>query len=145
MAHLIDTGVLLRAFDAASPQYRPIRKMIRATWRREERLVVTLQNLAEFWNVLTRPVDKNGYGLSVDKAARRLAIVEQICDVVTESDVSLGIWKGLLIAHSVTGVAVHDARLVSVMLAHGVSTIVTLNEKDFRRYTGIAAVQPGDV
>lgn len=144
MACLIDTGILLRAFATASPQYRPIRKMIRAQWMREERLVVTLQNLAEFWNVLTRPVDKNGYGLSVEKAARRLAIVEQICEVVTESDGSLGIWKSLLIAHSVTGVAVRDARLVSVMLAHGISRIVTLNEKDFRRYTEIAAMGPED-
>ncbi|HJT34679.1 MAG TPA: hypothetical protein VJ783_21815 [Pirellulales bacterium] len=45
----------------------------------------------------------------------------------------------------VTGVAVHDARLVSVMLSHGVSDIFTLNERDFRRYPGISILAPGNV
>ena len=57
--------------------------------------------------------------------------------MVTENDYSYRIWKKLLNTHTVTGVAVHDARLVSVMLSHGVSTVVTLNERDFLRYSGI--------
>ncbi|MBS0209145.1 MAG: PIN domain-containing protein [Planctomycetes bacterium] len=142
MASLIDTGVLLRAFDTSSPEYRPIRQALRTLWLRQERLVVTLQNLAEFWNVSTRPIDKNGFGLSAELAERRLTIVERICEVVTEDEHSYRIWKGLLITHAVTGVAVHDARLVSVMLARGVSTVVTLNERDFQRYGDIAVVNP---
>ena len=132
MACLIDTGVLLRAFDAASVEIRPIRQALRVLWNRQERLVVTLQNLAEFWNVSTRPIDKNGYGLSAELAGRRMALIERICDVMTEDERSFAIWKGLLTSHSVTGVAVHDARLVSVMLRHGINTVVTLNERDFR-------------
>ena len=73
MACLLDTGFLLRAFDATCPEYRPIRGLLASLWTRQEALVVTLQNLAEFWNVSTRPVDKNGYGLSVDRVGRRLA------------------------------------------------------------------------
>jgi predicted nucleic acid-binding protein len=142
MACLIDMGILLRAFDASSDEYRPIRQAVRVLWTRQERLVVTLQNLAEFWNVSTRPVDKNGYGLSVERAGKRLAMIERICEVVTEDNHSYRIWKDLLMAHSVTGVAVHDARLVSVMLCHGLSTVVTFNERDFRRFNGIAVVTP---
>jgi predicted nucleic acid-binding protein len=44
-----------------------------------------------------------------------------------------------------TGVAVHDARLVAVMLARGIGSIVTLNERDFRRYSGIAVLPPDKV
>jgi predicted nucleic acid-binding protein len=142
MACLIDTGILLRALDASSAQYRPIRKAVRVLWARDETLVVTLQNLAEFWSVSTRPVDKNGYGLSVDRARQRLAMIERNCEVITEDDRSYRIWKGLLISHSIVGLAVHDARLVSVMLRQGVSTILTLNERDFRRYKGIAVLTP---
>ncbi len=145
MACLIDTGVLLRAFDASSAEYRLIRQALRTLWTRQERLVVALQNLAEFWNVSTRPIDKNGYGLSAERASKRLALIERICEVITEDDRSYRIWKGLLTAHSVTGVATHDARLVSVMLSHGVSTVVTLNERDFRRYSGIAVLTPDKV
>ena len=142
MACLIDTGVLLRAFDASFAEYRLIRQALRTLWARQEHLVVTLQNLAEFWNVSTRPIDKNGYGLSTERASKRLALIEQVCEVVTEDEASFRIWKGLLVGHSLTGVSVHDARLVSVMLARGVSTVCTLNERDFRRYSGISVVTP---
>src|SRR5471032_1355553 len=101
--------------------------------------------MAEFWNVSTRPIDKNGYGLSLERVAKRLALIERICDVVTEDDDSYRIWKGLLTAHAVAGVAVHDARLVSVMLSHGVLSVFTLNERDFRRYNDISIVTPGQL
>src|SRR5437762_2543004 len=81
-------------------------------------------------------------GLSAERTGRRLTIIERICDVLTEDDHSFRIWKELLQTYSVSGVAVHDARLVSVMLAHGVSTVVTLNERDFRRYAAISILTP---
>jgi len=143
MACLIDTGVLLRVFDASYAEYRLVRQSLRTLVTRQERLVVTVQNLAEFWNVSTRPIDKNGYGLSAERTSRRLALIEQFCEVVTEDDDSYRIWKNLLTTYSVTGVSVHDARLVSVMLSRGISDVLTLNERDFRRYNGISVLTPG--
>jgi predicted nucleic acid-binding protein len=145
MALLIDTGVVLRAFDKSSSEYQTIRQALRTLWSRHDGLVVALQNLAEFWNVSTRPTDRNGYGLSTERTSKRLSIIEQLCDVLIEDAASLAIWKGLLVSYSVTGVAVHDARLVSVMLANNISTIVTLNAQDFRRYQGITALTPSEV
>jgi predicted nucleic acid-binding protein len=104
-----------------------------------------VQNVAEFWNVSTRPVDKNRYGLSAQRTNKSLALIEKVCDVVTEDRDSFHLWKELLIAHSITGVAVHDARLVSVMLAHGISAIVTFNTRDFQRYAGIVVRAPSEV
>lgn len=80
--------------------------------------------------------------MSPERTEKRLAFIERICEVVTEDDHSYRVWKGLLTTYSVTGVAVHDARLVSVMLSHGILTVVTLNERDFRRYNGISVVTP---
>jgi len=45
----------------------------------------------------------------------------------------------------VSGRQVHDARLAAVMLAHGVSHVLTFNVEDFRRYPGIVTVNPHDV
>jgi hypothetical protein len=42
-------------------------------------------------------------------------------------------------------VQVHDARLVAAMLAHGVPQILTLNPRDFQRYTEITVLHPADV
>ena len=44
--------------------------------------------------------------------------------------------------HSVSGVQVHDARLVAATRVHGVKRILTFNDKDFARYTDIEAVHP---
>jgi hypothetical protein len=46
--------------------------------------------------------------------------------------------------YAVSGVQVHDARLVAVMKVHGVAHILTLNAADFRRYIpeGITILDP---
>lgn len=145
MACLIDTGVLLRAFDGASSEYQAIRRAFRKLWSRQDLLIVAVQNLAEFWNVSTRPIDKNGYGLTAARAGKRLAASERICQVIPESEDTFRVWKQLVFAHDIVGVAVLDARLVSVMITHGISTVMTLNAQDFRRYAGITAIIPADV
>ena len=144
MAMLVDTCILLRAFDANSPHYRSIRRSLRKAIDENIRLVVTVQNIAEFWNVGTRPLDKNGHGLSAKKIKRRVEIIERICEVISEDKVSYEDWKRIVEQLSVSGVKVHDARLVSVMLRGGVREILTLNEGDFERYKneGISIVTP---
>jgi len=49
-----------------------------------------------------------------------------------------------VVSFGVSGVQVHDARLVAAMTVHGVTHILTLNPTDFARYTtvGIVAVDP---
>ena len=142
MACLIDTGILLRAFDVSSAQYRVVRQALRTSAAQQQNLAVAVQNLAEFWNVSTRPVDKNGYGLSVERTSGRVILIERFCDVVTENDDSYRIWKELLTTYSITGTAVHDARLVAVMKSRRISDVLTLNERDFRRYDGITVLTP---
>lgn len=104
MACLLDTGVLLRAFDADFAEYRKVREALRKLLVRRERMVVALQNLAEFWNASPRPAKDNGYGLAVDRVIRRMRWIEQLCEVVTEDDASFRAWKNLLTTHSVTGI-----------------------------------------
>jgi hypothetical protein len=43
-------------------------------------LFITLQNVSEFWNVCTRPKDKNGLGFSIAQTDSELSIIEQIFD-----------------------------------------------------------------
>jgi predicted nucleic acid-binding protein len=51
----------------------------------------------------------------------------------------------LVIAYTVRGVQVHDARLAAIMKAYGVNHILTLNQPDFLRYSDIQAVHPNQV
>ncbi len=45
----------------------------------------------------------------------------------------------------VSGVQVHDARLAAVMNVNNVSHLLTLNSKDFERFTGITPIHPDDL
>lgn len=144
MATLVDTCILLRAFDSNYPDYRAIRKALRKALDDKERLVVTVQNIAEFWNAATRPLENNGQGLSAERAKRRVNIIERVCEVVSEDGASYVQWKRLVDDYGVTGVSVHDTRLVSVMVRLGIKQILTLNERHFKRYAaeGIAIAIP---
>jgi predicted nucleic acid-binding protein len=53
-------------------------------------------------------------------------------------------WKRLVLAFGVSGVQVHDARLVAAMKVNGITHILTFNTGDFVRYSpeGIVAVDP---
>jgi len=50
--------------------------------------------------------------------------------------------RRLLVDHAISGVQVHDARLVAAMQVHGVFRILTFNTKDFKRFSGIQAIHP---
>ena len=146
MTYLVDTGVLLRAFDRDAAEHKTILQAIRALLNRGEDLAVAVQNLAEFWNVSTRPKDKNGgLELPVETVSRRLRVIERLSTVLSESSASFEEWKRLLTTHRILGVKVHDARLVSVMLVTKVPTVLTLNSRDFQRYSEISAMTPNDV
>ena len=59
---LVDTNVLLRVSRRTDPEY-PIAYEAISTLARKATLYYTHQNIAEFWNVVTRPVARNGFGL----------------------------------------------------------------------------------
>ena len=56
-------------------------------------------------------------------------------------------WRRLVVTYGVSGVQVHDARLVAAILSHGATHILTFNTADFARYApeGIVAVDPKTV
>jgi predicted nucleic acid-binding protein len=54
-------------------------------------------------------------------------------------------WRQLVMVNQVRGVQVHDARLVAIMQAYGLTRILTLNQPDFLRYANIQAVHPSQL
>jgi len=105
----------------------------------------SLQNMAEFWNVCTRPVGRNGFGLSNAETNERVEYVERTMTFLPDSEQVYLIWRGLVVSNNVRGVQVHDARLVATMQAHGIRHILTLNQPDFGPYTNICAVHPSQL
>ena len=96
----------------------------------------------EFWNVSTRPADRNGYGLSPREADECARLVDRTFTLLPENELIHPEWRRVVLDHAVSGSQVHDARLVAAMHVHGVAHILTFNVRDFARYPGITVVHP---
>jgi len=143
---LVDTGVLLRLVIRTGPANAVARRAVGLLKSLGATLTATTQNAAEFWNVCTRPAaSRSGYGLSVPEAARKLRLIERLVVIRPDSHAAYREWKRLLTVHSVSGVQVHDARLVAAIQAYGITRLLTFNPNDFKRYAGITALTPQDV
>lgn len=144
MIYLVDTNVLLRFADRIDPLRPTVRSAIRSLRSEGHVLHSTSQNFAEFWNAATRPADKNGWGLAPKSADRWLRSVERIFRLLPDSIAVYPEWRRLVVDFSVSGVKVHDARLVATMIAYDITHILTFNPVDFSRYAsiGIVAIDP---
>lgn len=140
--YLVDSNVLLRWVKPDHSDYPAIAAAIEALLRRDGLLCYTSQNVAEFWNACTRPTDRNGYGLSPQETDRRARFFEDRLRLLPDNLAVHEEWRRLLVSYNVSGVQVHDARLVAAMQVHDVKRILTFNNKDFARYTDIEAVHP---
>ena len=80
-------------------------------------------------------------------ADRLLQSIERLFPVLPDSPKVYEEWRRLVVTFDVSGVQVHDARLVAFMKVNTISHILTLNVADFKRYIseGIVAVAPGTV
>jgi predicted nucleic acid-binding protein len=145
MAYLVDTNILLRWVSPADPQHSLAVSSVKALQRRGEIVHITPQNLIEFWNVATRPVARNGLGMSPAEVERQVERLELLFPLVTDSPDVYREWRKLVSAAGVSGVKVHDARLAAVALANGLTHILTFNADDFKRFPGITVVKPQDV
>jgi predicted nucleic acid-binding protein len=108
-------------------------------------LFFSLQNAAEFWNVSTRPFERNGLGLAPAETSFNLKHIIETMNYLPDDLAVFTEWRRLVSVHQIRGVQVHDARLAASMIVHDVPEILTLNVADFARFSEIQAVHPGSL
>jgi predicted nucleic acid-binding protein len=143
-ACLLDSNILLRISKSDDPQHAAISHALHTLVGQGVRLCYTSQTLGEFWNASTRPLDKNGFGLSVAETDRLARVIEQNFEFLPDSREVHERWRSLLVAHNVQGVQVHDTRLAASMYVHGVGRLLTINVRDFRRFADLHVVHPAE-
>jgi len=141
MSILVDTNVLLRRTQPNHEHHAAAMDSVARLLAAGEMVCITSQNIAEFWNVVTRPVANNGLGFPVSLALSEVEKLERILTLLRDSAATYPEWKRLVVKHSVLGTKVHDARLVAAMNVHGIERILTFNTGDFARY-GIEVLLP---
>ena len=140
--HLLDTNILLRLAKRDDPEHAVVEEAVSHLIDEGAEFCYCPQNVVEFWNVFTRPKERNGFGLKVDEADREASLLENEFTLLPDNERIHTEWRRLVVAHSVSGTKVHDARLVAVMRVHGIINLLTLNPTDFARYPGITVVHP---
>ena len=145
MKYFADTNILLRLIDLQSAHHIEAKNAVDKLLKRGDTLFITLQNISEFWNVCTRPQDKNGLGFSIAETDSELSTIEKVFDLLPDTTEVYKNWRELVVKHSVSGIQVHDAKIVAAMKAHNIENLLTFNAKDFKRYADIKAVEPKDV
>lgn len=143
--YLFDTNIFLRLAEKNSSERLIILDAIRKIRAQNKTICYTPQILAEFWNVCTRPVSaRSGLGLSVEQTERKVNLIQKHFELLPDTPATFIEWRKLVSDYKITGVQVHDTKLIASMNVHKVEHLVTLNEKDLKRFS-INVINPGDI
>ena len=145
MPHQVDTNILLRILQTEHPMHEVAEQAVRRLLAAGETLYYLPQNIREFWNVCTRPAERNGLGLPHAQVEAEVQRIESVFSLLEDGSAVYREWRRLVFQHSVTGVQVHDCYIVAAMSVHSVRHLLTFNTTDFARYPGITAVHPSAV
>lgn len=138
---VLDTNVLLTATDTGRKEYAKAREALDEWPARGTTLYTTGQILREYLSVATRPVERNGLGLSqADSVANARAFCGRLRLLDENEKVNTRL-LALLDDVACRGKQVHDASVVATMLVHGVDTLVTLNVDDFVRFEKLVRIR----
>ena len=115
----VDTNIMVGAIQTFDPALRvDARRAVKSLYRQGEQLLCFPQNLVEFWNASTRPADANGLGFSPEQAARYVDRFQTLLRLLPETAEIFPAWRKLVLKHRVSGIRVHDARIVAAMTVH---------------------------
>jgi predicted nucleic acid-binding protein len=142
---LVDTNILLRLARRSDPHYEVIQQALSRLAAQRTILYFTHQNIAEFWNAMTRPVDRNGLGMTIAETDAEVRAIESGMVLLPEGEAVYREWRRIVRNQGVSGVQVHDARLAAAMRVYAVSHVLTLNTADFTRFPGVTALHPANV
>jgi len=139
----VDTNVFVGAVQTFDPAIRAAaRHAVKSLYRQGEELLCFPQNLIEFWNASTRPANANGLGFSPDQAARYVDRFQTLLKLLPETQEIFSTWRRLVLQHRVSGIHVHDARIVAAMTVYQVPKILTFDLDDFKRNDHITVLNP---
>jgi predicted nucleic acid-binding protein len=123
--YLLDTNILLRLTSRDSALHAHIQRAVRQILQQDVSLFCCPQNVVELWNVLTRPIDRNGFGLSITEAEEEIQLIEREFGFLPDNQQIHAVWRRLVYDHRVRGRASSrcaprrcDARLWTLTPTH---------------------------
>jgi len=143
--YLLDTNILLRSVQREASQHATAVESLATLLEQGNDIFIAAQNLIEFWSVASRPTEANGLGWSIETVQQEIDRLLGQFPLLDDTSAVFFRWLQLVSTYRVIGRRVHDARLVAMMLTHGVTHLLTFNRDDFRPFNMITVVAPVDL
>src|SRR5712691_5947666 len=103
MSVLVDKNVLLRRTQPAHEHHAVAVESVARLLAAGEPVYFTPQNIAEFWNVATRPAQHNGLGFTAAMVRAEVEQIEDALELLRDTPAIYEEWKRLIIQHGVMG------------------------------------------
>ena len=142
MLVLCDTNILVRLIKSDHEFHASAAAAVSALQARGHIPAIVPQCCYEFYVVATRPLERNGLGLSPAQAMRDLDDLLALFRLLRDERSIFKSWKSLVAKHEVQGRQAHDTRLVAAMQRHGLAELLTFDAKHFTRYDSIRVTTP---
>jgi predicted nucleic acid-binding protein len=143
MKILLDTNILIHAYNRASPLHRKASDIIRRALRREIEVCIAPQILYEFFAVVTNP-KRVEYPLSANEAADiclDLWECSEIEKINPTTATPLKVFK-LIKQLKLSGGEIFDCVLAVTANENNIKEIYTENLEDFKHYNFLKASNP---
>lgn len=133
---LVDSNILVYAYDSTEgKKYEIAKEFVKEMWTRENG-VLSIQNLAEFYSTVTKKI-KNP--LEIDKAKQIVLDYIDGFEIIQYDEKTI---IGAINTQAIYKISFWDALIVATMEENNLDTIITENEKDFKKITWIKVINP---
>ena len=129
---LIDTNVLIYAFDITSEFHRKSVEILEST---QTNLFITTKNVSEFFSVCSK------LDLDRDKTFGFFSDIKENVTILKPTDKSLAVFEELVKKYKPRGNKVYDIEIVSIMLSNEIVKVVTANIDDFKNIEEIEVIK----
>ena len=92
----IDTNILLRGAEPSHQSHQVAVDSVENLLNDNTRVCLTPQNLIEFWNVATRPIENNGFGWTPAQTDSELTKLESALTILPDSQAIYREWRMLV-------------------------------------------------
>lgn len=136
----IDTNVLVYASRPAAPEFGTAVSAVDRLRGQQRPLCISAQVLREYLAVVTRPQATTA-GTPMPRAMANANAFRRRFLLLQETSDTMDRLFDLLANHPTAGRQVHDANLVATMLSNGITTLLTFNTRDFRRFEDVIRLE----
>ncbi len=136
---LIDSNILIYAFDEEEKEKNPAaKKILERALNGEINIILSTQNLSEFYYNVTKKIKKP---LSILEAKEIILGLIALANIKT-SEVNKNSVLNAIDISSEYYISYWDALIVSVMKENNVYSIITENDKDFKKIPWLKVINP---